>query len=98
MILYVTLFIVWFLCRIYLHKSKYFYFSFHTTHHFDLPVALLWLPALLPHILIIFIIAGGIVMIDDVIGHYKAAHGGKETFILEPMLSFIFNKFFKWLK
>ena len=98
-ILCIALFILWFLLRIYLHKSKHFSFNFHATHHLDVPVTLLWLIWILSGWqVIVFIALYLFIMLDDVIGHWKLAHGMSEKFILEWLTDWLFSKFFKWLK
>ena len=89
-------FILWFLWRIYLTKDvKHFVFQFDGIHHGDAG----W--ALVAHGLavnnVIEVALGVFAVIDDSVGHWRAAHGKSEKWIIEWMFDWLYIIIWKWI-
>lgn len=101
----ITLWVLWSVWRLYLSRSEFFVFDWDGVHHADFGFAVLAQGLLIPGWFGIFEIAFGIILIiDDSIGHWRAAHGKPETFVLEPVLNWLlkifgssFGKLWGWI-
>jgi hypothetical protein len=64
-------------------------FDFDMTHHYDLGFVLASWGVLVkvphPALSLVWVLVGLFTMLDDVIGHYRAAHGKPESWVLEPI-------------
>ena len=98
--------LLWPLWRVYLTMSPSYKFGWDYTNHGDVGWPMLALGLALSFHLVgrLMVVFGIILVVDDTIGHWKAARGGKEEFVLEPILNWLlkifgssFIKLWRWV-
>ena len=91
---YIALWLLWPIWRTLLTRSPHFNFSYDGVHHGDAGFGVL------AHGLAVDnwyeIIIGLLAVVDDTIGHWRSAHGGKEAWIIEAAFMPLYRVFYKW--